>query len=409
MHGLNQSSSTQIGAAQIPRPWANAALALVPAIFALLLYPRLGEMTRELAQPGIGAALANSDFVNYWMAGRLGLEGNIERLFDPNAYFEILKARFGPGYPPHVWSYPPHAVLLCLPLGQLGYKAAMLVFLGASLGLYVLAAARFFQRFGQLGNPAVFAAAQLGFVAMNLAAAQNGFLIGALLLVFLTEQDRRPLLAALCLALLTVKPQLGLLIPPMLVFSRSWRLIGFTVLLSGIFVSAAIWAFGTAPWIAYVEHVLPVQRSVLTEWQGTFLSLMPSLVATLRIIGAPGEPALQLQYVYSLVLLPIAIWALWRQREGDILRRGFVFLTATFALSPYIFAYDMGPLVAAAALVLANGTRDFSHYLICWLICLLPAALLALGSAAIPIGPLVLLAAFLIAAISPESERRPRS
>ena len=62
-------------------------------------------------------------------------------------------------------------------------------------------------------------------VAVNLFIGQNGFFFAALLICGLINLDRRPLLAGLCFGLLTIKPQLGLLLPVMLVLTQRWRVI----------------------------------------------------------------------------------------------------------------------------------------------------------------------------------------
>ncbi|MEM7464095.1 MAG: hypothetical protein AAF362_15590, partial [Pseudomonadota bacterium] len=82
-----------------------AVLSIIPSYL-----PRLTELAIEMTRPGIGPTLANSDFVNYWFAGKLAWRGEVLLLFDPQGYFQLLQLRFGEDYAPHIWSYPPHAL-----------------------------------------------------------------------------------------------------------------------------------------------------------------------------------------------------------------------------------------------------------------------------------------------------------
>lgn len=379
---------------QIAAVFAMTALALI--LVHLTFAPRLLELWHQMFGPGIGDALANSDFVNYWFAGRLALAGDQMILFDPHGYLRLLREYFFPGYLPHNWSYPPHTLLLFLPIGLLGYKAGLVAFLGSTLALYVWAAKRFHDRFG--GGPVtpLYLAAHLAFVAANLATTQNGFLTGALFLIFLCEHDRRPVAAALAIALLTIKPQLGILIPVMLAFSRSWNLIALATMFSLAFVAVSLVAFGLEPWRQYVEVVIPFQRRVVTEWEGGFLMLMPTVVAALRILGVDGESAMTWQFLYSILCLPLAVFALWRTRAAPTVQRGFVLLLSTFCIAPYAFNYDMGPLVAAAALILSRADRGFAETVLCWVVCLLPVCVVVFAAAGLPAVPIVLLASLLI-------------
>lgn len=97
----------------------------------------------DLMADGISPGFANKDFANYWTAGKLVLSDRTMDLFGPQSiYFANLTAAFGLDYQWHNWSYPPHYLLLIWPLGLLGYKAAMMLFLGVT-GPLCLGAAGF--------------------------------------------------------------------------------------------------------------------------------------------------------------------------------------------------------------------------------------------------------------------------
>jgi len=358
-----------------------------------ILGPRLAVMAIELPLAGVGPHLANSDFVNYWMAGKLAFGGEALLLFDPQAYFDRLKQMFGEDYPPHNRSYPPHAVLVFGVFGLLPYKAAMIAFFASTLILYAWAAELFRRRFAPAGDAVLYWSAHLAYVALNVAAAQNGFLTGALLLLFLVWADRRPVLAGVCLGVLTIKPQLGLLIPPLLVFARLWTAIFWAVLFTLLLTMLSAATFDLEAWIRYVEVVMPFQHSVMTEWSGVMLLMMPTVSSGLRLLGFGSEFALAVQTLFILLCLPFVIHALWRH-AADPLRRAVALTIGTFLAAPYSFNYDMGAVVTTAAALLAVRP-EFRSAVISAMLCLLPVAVMLAGLAQFPLAPLALLAGFL--------------
>lgn len=386
------------------------AMALVLLSIATIL-PVLGSrmfvMALEWPQAGIGPNLANSDFVNYWMAGRLAIAGDVSLLFDPQAYFARLQDMFGANYPPHNWSYPPHAMLFFWPLGLFGYKAAMAVFLGLTLALHLFAAEMFRRRFAALCEPVIYWTAQLAFILVNIATTQNGFLTSGLILLFLAWSDRRPLLAGLCLGALTIKPQLGLLVPVMLLFSRHWAAIGWAALFSLLFAGLSIPAFGIESWRAYFEVVMPFQHGVMTQWVGIMLVMMPTVLSGLRHLGFDAHTALAFQTVFNLACLPLVLYALWRVRNTG-LPRAAVFVLGTFLVTPYSFNYDMGAMTAVcAALASAPGPWSDSRRLFAAFLCLLPATLIFFGFAYLPISPLFILVALVLWGMPPVTGMSP--
>jgi arabinofuranan 3-O-arabinosyltransferase len=340
--------------------------------------------------------IVDRDFANYWVGGRLVLEGNYPMLFDQPVYYAHLKEVFGSNYQVHAWSYPPHFLGLVAPLGFLEYRPALAVFLVATLALFAFSAREFIKEYAPDTSRGLVALALAGFVFMQIEATQNGFLTAALLLATLACMREKPVLAGFFLAVLTVKPQLGFLIPLLALLDRNWKLLGwasgFTVAL--IAVSVAI--FGVDVWRAYFEHTLPYQNYVMKNWAGIFLEMMPSTFGSLRALEHPYSTAIQVQAVVSVISLAILVGLLIRLR--DPLERVFAILAGTFLISPYAFNYDMGAVsVAAACLALRAGeARRQGAMAIYGLLAVLPAFLQQAGDSRLPIAPLVLAAAFAV-------------
>jgi hypothetical protein len=274
-----------------------------------------------------------------------------------------------------------------LPLSLLPYETSAAVFLCATFALFAAATLAFRSADAPGADLLPVWAAVAAYALVNVNALQNGFLIGALLLFGLAFRGRRPVLAGLAFGLLTVKPQLGLLVPLLLLFERDWA----TILWSGIFtvalvaLSAAV--FGTWTWESYIFQTAEEQGNVLTDWTGIFIYMMPTVFASARTLGLDTSLAFLLQWPVSLAALAAALWLF--RRDGTRLGRSFALLCATFLVSPYGFDYDMGALAVAAALLAGAGTGGASFAALT-AVAFLPVFVLLLSLLGAPVAPAVL-------------------
>jgi hypothetical protein len=362
------------------------------ASYGFALYDFIFAFTR----PGVERFVADRDFANYWMAGRLALTGDYLTLFDHEAYLERLESVFG-ATQVRSWSYPPHSLLFLWPLGLTGYKTAFFVFFSVTGAFFAAATVVFRRAFAPDSDRAVLTIALAGFVLLTLVAAQNGFFTGAVLLLAFAWLRTRPALAGLAIACLTVKPQLGLLVPVLLVLDRNWRVLIWAFICTAVLLGASVLAFGVESWSAYLAHTVPYQRSVMTEWYGSFLAMMPTVFGSLRTIDVAVPRAALAQAIVSICAL-ILVAALLR-RERDPLVRAFVVTCGTFLVTPYAFNYDMGALTVCAA-VLAGTTRlPGRPRLAVAVTAALSPAVYNLGRAHLPVVPLILIAVLLALAI----------
>ncbi len=369
---------------------------VVPFAWAANLYSRVGQWPVNLF---------DRDFVNYWVGGKLIIAGQHSLLFDPGGYYAHLKSLFGADFQIHAWSYPPIYLLFVWPLGLLDYFPAMALFLGGTFAFFLFSAHVFLRRFAPDAHRGLTALAMAGFVAMMLAATQNGFLIAALMLLALSWMHTRPVLAGLALACLTIKPQLGLLFAVVVLIDRNWRLLGWTALFAGSLAALSVAVFGLESWRGFIQAVVPYQGYVMTHWYGIFLRMMPSTFGSLRTLGVSPSMAFTSHLVVAALALPLIIWMLVKLR--DSLERAFVLLAGTFVLTPYAFNYDMGALVVAAALLAQSPSLAASRgtTLLIAFVAVLPGAMTELGRAGLPLTPLVLLGA--LAAVARATMTRP--
>jgi hypothetical protein len=344
-----------------------------------------------LPAEGVAYTLVDRDFANYWMGGRLALSGDHLDLFSQEIYFPYLQQMFGADYQIRNWGYPPHFLLFIWPLGYLSYKAALVAFLGSTFALFVLSAMAFRREFAPTAHVRVLALVLLGYSLMMFVTTQNGFLTSALMLFGLTWMKSKPTLAGFAFACLTIKPQIGLLIPVLLLFDRNWAAIVSAAVFTFVLALASTLTYGIESWHAYLTETIAYQRFVMTDWYGIFLRMMPTVFASLRTLDVSPSMAIAVQMPFSLGAALVVVWVLIHER--DALRRAFVVLCGTFVVAPYAFNYDMGALSVAAVLLASAEARQNAHsrwWLAIALVAVLPASVMNLGRASLPIAPLVL-------------------
>jgi alpha-1,2-mannosyltransferase len=281
-----------------------------------------------------GGYLIGRDFINTWLGGRAALDGDPAQWFDHDAYNSLLRELFGPSFPAHNWSYPPHLLLFTWPLGLLPYFTALAAWHVAGLALFLLAAANGERRVDRLLFLAVAPAA-----IVNLLIGQNGFFLAAILIGALVQLDRRPILAGILFGLLSIKPHLGLLVPLMLALTGRWRAIAAAAATVAVLAAAAAAVFGPQAWIDYVKIAVPLHRHVIEHDTGLFVAMMPTAFMNVRVLGLGSQLAWAVQGVVSLAAVAAVVWTYWRPRD-PVLSTALL-VTASFLVTPYAYNYDM--------------------------------------------------------------------
>ena len=324
------------------------------------------------------------DFLNTWMGGRSFFSGGPAPWFDYQVYNQTLRQMFGPSYPEVYWSYPPHMVLFIWPLGLMPYVLAYITWCLAGIALYLYASSLVIPR-GRL----LFIAAAPG-IAVCTFFGQNGFYTAALLIGGLFVIDRRPILAGVLFGILTIKPQLGLLLPVVLLLERRWLTIASAIVTSAILVAITGMLFGWDVWLEFWHKVVPQQVWLTETSNGLLYAMVGTLFYGARMLFVPLKAAWAIQYAASALALAAVVWTYWKRRDRDL---SFALLiTATFLFTPYILNYDMvvfGFVVALLRDRTDNTSYDHRLYIVVWA---LPVAMMIAGFFWIPLAPIVLVA-----------------
>lgn len=327
------------------------------------------------------------DFVNLWTAARLVLSGAFETIYQPERFMAFQEG-FTQAYIGHrVWVYPPHSLLFAWPFGTGGYFAMLAAWALLGLAVLALGARRF--GFGRV-ETAILVLSPASMV--NLAHGQSGSLVTGLLLLALAARPRSGAPSAVAAAILTVKPQIGLLLLPLWLVRRRWRLIAGAAALTLALVGLSALLFGGQSWRDYAGATLPELKALELEGGGAFMYLIPSLFMSLRLLGVDGQAALMVHAACAAAVWIAVVWRL--VRLGDATRQAALVLCATCLVTPYLHVYDLGLLLAGALAALkgegdAAGWRRSFVALALGVAWVLPKLVAPLGLAGFPVAPLL--------------------
>jgi hypothetical protein len=339
--------------------------------------------------PRDGTTLAvGRDFLNLWMYGRAAGSADSGRFYDL-AYHDALRSLLGMELNSQNWSYPPSAMLLAAPFGQLGYLAALACWTLTGIAVFFIVARRHVAGWRVLIPIALSPAALFCLIS-----GQSSFLTAAMLIAILASLDRRPVTAGVLIGLLTIKPQLGLLFPFMLIASGRWRVFTAAAITSLALVVATAVLFGPQIWIDFVVKGLPVQGIVLADPDRIATPFFPTVFMNLRGLNLSYPVAMTVQAVFSAAALGAVIWAFRFRKDADPAVMMALFLACSACASPYLLAYDLLPLTFAAVALLATAKLDAPGRL-AQLVYWAPALQLALGTYHLP-GPALIAPAFAV-------------
>ena len=345
--------------------------------------------------------IVGRDFLNIWMYGREALTPDPGRFYDVATYNRELQALLGPGYPGQNWPNPPSFFLIALPFGQLPFYPALLGWVAVGIGLF-LAAARIEVNDWRTLVPVVLSPAAM----FCLISGQSSFLTAAALIAAFCWLDRRPVIAGILIGLISIKPQLGLLFPFMLVASGRWRVFGAAAVSALALVGLSAALFGPQAWLDYVEKSLPNQHQVMTDPSVITTPFHATVFMNLHGVGLAYGPSFAVQTIVAVAAVATVMWAFCSSNEADNSTRFALFLACAASTSPYFGVYDLLPLTFAALIMLVDGRLDQTGRRLVQLVYWLPILQLALGTARIP-GPALVAPVFAAWLVMRIKARRP--
>jgi len=286
----------------------------------------------------------NSDFMAFWSFPRFVATHPAGQIYSAPALQGFQKALypgFGSFYP---YLYPPTLLLPTWWLKLVPFRVAFILWSAAGVALFTAATLAFFR-----GRPIVLLALLASPAALlNGATGETAFFTSALLFAGFAALPARPLLAGIAFGLLTLKPQLGVLIPIFLLARGEWRAIVAATLTAALLVALSCAAFPPGMWLLWAR-TLPAYQSQYFTAGGLNLNIIVTPAANLVALGAAPVIAWAAQLLCTLVVAGCVFLA---ARRAPYPLAVAALLTGSFLAVPHAYAYDAITLTAAMALCL---------------------------------------------------------
>jgi hypothetical protein len=223
------------------------------------------------AQTGIGPLgfPMRSDFISFWTASALALQGRPEAAYDMPAHRMAEQALFSDMEGYSAFFYPPVFLVICLPTALLPYFWSLAAWIAATGFAYLRVMKRLMPRgtLPILAFPAVL---------MNVIYGQNGFLTTALFGAGIMLLRRHPIPSGLCFGCLIYKPHLALALPFALLVRKEWTTLASAFVTAIGLCSLSFILLGSRTWAAFLAAT-PMARATLEQgliephnWASTF-------------------------------------------------------------------------------------------------------------------------------------------
>jgi hypothetical protein len=313
--------------------------------------------------------LVRNDFRLIYGAAKVALQSGFSHVYDLEAQKAATEA-IAQGVYWQPFLNPPPLVWLATPLAALRFDVAIWVWtalLAASalLAWYLTAPGGGLTRLAHL---ALF----LGLfpTAFGLMVGQPVALVaGAVAAAWWFAQRKRSVAAGLALSVLAIKPQLALLVPVCLLFSGHARIFVAWLVATVVMVFVAIAMLGPEGLLRYRDVL-----ALASQWEPTRRYAIDGPLGT-------GPHV----YVIQAIVVAVAVFASWRQRNGDVARPIAIGLVASLLFTPYVGFQDFAMLVMAGWLTIRSGASSIQ------------VAVMVIGYALIELALLVLAVPILVA------------
>lgn len=343
-------------------PWLDRFARIAAMVMWVILLGVIASVVVRVNWPGFQGEAIKLDFTAFWGAARLALDGEALAAFHPVRLAEAM--RLPPDSPEGslLWLYPPGWHIAVTPLGLLPFSLAYILYSAIS---YVAFAAAVRPVSAPLpGGLALALAAPV--VVINIQIGNNSLLWTAGLVAALGAMVQgRAAAAGGLIALLTLKPQLGVLIPVALLAARQWRVIGWATGVALVIAAASTAVMGAdywTHWLGTVRGMSDLMGSELVRF-----NLMITWYALARFWGLAHEVAFPLQLAVTLAAAAAVAWV-WRRPVTADLKAATLCIAIPLA-TPYAWHFEMS-LALVAGLFLARDGFGRSRAARLWLLLL---------------------------------------
>jgi alpha-1,2-mannosyltransferase len=327
---------------------------------ALIVFLSFCVMWVQWQAPNLNGHIVPADFVGFWTAGELALEGHAADAYIEMPHFFKQLALHGDTTQLYFsFFYPPFFLLLCSGLALLNYFSALCLWLASTFIGYAAALRALLPKSLGKGNVWLLF---LGYpaVQLNIGFGQNGFLSTALLGGATIWLDRRPELAGLCFGCLAYKPQLGIIVPLVLVVARRWRVFIAASLTVAALAMISTLVFGVSIWGPFLDDMSVARHNWLEAPVPSYIKFLITIFAAVRLHGGSLTLAYTIQALVTVSALGMLIGALLMRPAGTRSGRaeGAAIAAAVPFCSPYMLEYDLLILAIPMAWLLGEALRN---------------------------------------------------
>ena len=261
---------------------------------------------------------------------------------DFSVYWRTANEMPGSAYLPRTelpFPYAPTMMIWIAPLSVIGLWPAFAIFVAASIAALFLACWRHL-------TPAEFALLLFSPPLINgLATGQVSAVLAALLLWAVTT-DRRIAAGMAFAVVASIKPQIVLLAPLMLLLNRDWRAFVSSALCFLFLIVASIALFGWQRWPEWIGSMANFRSVLHAE------DILPS--AATPASAAEGYGFAPLPFLIGGII--IGIWLIFRCRDSAALAKCAAIACASLLAAPYALTYDLAPIMPMLVALTFRGS-----------------------------------------------------
>jgi hypothetical protein len=286
--------------------------------------------------------LLGMDFAAYWRA----------------AHQTAIEA-YAPGQSVQ-FPYLPTMLMWISPLALVPFWPAYLLFMAASVSAFALASRPY------LSRPQILLAIASPPIINGMSVGQCSVALAAALLWACGTRNR--IAAGIVLGLIaSIKPQLVLMAPALLLVRRDWQAFWAAGLTWAATILGTLAIRGVGAWQAWLGY-LPYYHSVLMRHERLGMATAPSFAA--QYLHLPPMP-------FAVAGIILGSWLIWTARRSPPLVQCAVIACASLLSAPYAMVYDLAPIIPfltveiwaasfAAALAMSGGIAPISLLLAGW-------------------------------------------
>ncbi len=291
----------------------------------------------------IGArGVVGGDFLAFYTAGEFALRGEAAAAYDFASFDAALKTRAPFESVGMMWQYPPAMFFVAAPFALLPYKVAFIAWTLAGWSVLGWSLRRIGFR-GEAFRILLFSSLTVSILSFG----QISAVTAGLLFLAAYDPKQRWLAAGLAAGLLTIKPQLGLLLPFAFLAVGAWRTIAVACVTAALLHASSFLAVGAEGWAAFVDAALHFRDEIAGAAALTPPRGMTTVFGQVKLMGFSGETAMTAQFAATAILAALTV-IVWRKPIDPLAKAAFLGAGAIIA-APYAYGYEMTALILAGA------------------------------------------------------------